>query len=48
MSRGGDFKRRRLFLLLIPLAIYALTYMVIDQTRPVGVTFPHLAFLQTM
>lgn len=42
MTELPGFDRRRLLLLLAPLAIYGLTYMVMDQARPGGVPFPHL------
>jgi hypothetical protein len=44
MTVGPGFDRRRLWLLLVPLGIYALAYAVIDQARPAGVPFPHLEF----
>lgn len=44
MTGAPGFDRRRLLLLLLPLAIYGLAYLVIDQARPAGVTFPHVEF----
>lgn len=41
MTQAPGFDRRRLLLLLLPLGIYLLAYMVIDQARPAGVRFPH-------
>lgn len=44
MSGAPGFDRRLLLLLLLPLGIYALTYLVIDQARPANVSFPHVEF----
>lgn len=40
---GRAFDRRLLWLLLLPLAVYALVYVVVDQVRPSGLSFNVIA-----